>query len=151
MMLMEIPFVVTILRMLFFFAGWVFQILWVYHDAKDRGIRNPAVWTVVSALLSWIGVLIYLAARKNQPALYHCPQCGKIGEAGQRFCGQCGTEIQPSAAAYEVPNVSRRTRMFFWGFILLSIPAAVLMILDFISTSGYLLDKLHSMIQHIVR
>jgi cytochrome bd-type quinol oxidase subunit 2 len=63
--------------------------VWVYRDAKARGMDNSVVWVFVIFFLGLIGLVIYLLVRpkgdlipcshcgnKRLPVLVKCPHCG---------------------------------------------------------------------------
>ncbi|MFN2442593.1 MAG: hypothetical protein ABR517_07910 [Thermoanaerobaculia bacterium] len=39
--------------------------LWIFRDAKERGIQSPPLWAVLGFLFNVLGLVIYLIARKN--------------------------------------------------------------------------------------
>ncbi|MGN0474050.1 MAG: zinc ribbon domain-containing protein [Acutalibacteraceae bacterium] len=79
--------------------------VFVYRDAKARGME-PLLWALIAVLApSFIGLIIYLVVRKDHIVL-NCPRCG--GEVQEYFttcpgCGQklkagcpnCGTALRP--------------------------------------------------------
>lgn len=79
--------------------------IFVYRDAKARGME-PLLWALIAVLApSFIGLIIYLVVRKDHIVL-NCPSCG--GEVQEYFttcpgCGQklkagcpnCGTALRP--------------------------------------------------------
>lgn len=79
--------------------------VFVYRDAKSRGME-PLLWTLIAVLVpNFIGLIIYLVLRKDHIIL-NCPNCG--GEVQEHFttcpsCGQklkagctnCGTALRP--------------------------------------------------------
>lgn len=70
--------------------------IWVYRDAKSRGLE-AWVWTLVTVLVpSFIGLLLYfLVGRKeiHRP----CSACGKQVPRRSTFCGYCGAQMPPEA------------------------------------------------------
>ena len=51
--------------------------VYVYRDARDRGME-PVLWTVVAVLIpSFIGLIIYLVARTKYSVL-RCARCGAV-------------------------------------------------------------------------
>lgn len=96
--------VVMIFAMLPLFIG-----VYVYRDAKRRGM-SAWVWTVVAVLApSFIGLIIYLLVRSDYADL-ECPQCGgpvteqyvvcpHCGARLQAGCPQCGALVEPGWVA----------------------------------------------------
>ncbi|MFN2237820.1 MAG: PLDc N-terminal domain-containing protein [Thermoanaerobaculia bacterium] len=39
--------------------------LWIFRDAKERGIQSPPLWAVLGFFFNVLGLVIYLIARKN--------------------------------------------------------------------------------------
>lgn len=39
--------------------------LWIYRDAKERGITSAALWAILGFLFNILGLVIYLIARKG--------------------------------------------------------------------------------------
>ncbi len=65
----------------------------VYKDSKKRGM-NPMLWTLIALFVPYfVGIIIYLLARKPIPQL--CPNCGKTIEGKEEivFCPHCGFKL----------------------------------------------------------
>lgn len=76
--------------------------VYVYQDAKRRGM-NQVLWTLVAALApSLIGFIIYLLVRGNYPDL-ECPKCG--GAVTEQFtvCPTCGAKLRLSCPGCHTP------------------------------------------------
>lgn len=83
----------------------IFLGVFVYQDAKARGME-PLLWALIAVLApSFIGLIIYLVVRRDHVIL-HCPSCG--GEVQENFascprcgqklnanCGHCGATLRP--------------------------------------------------------
>ena len=39
--------------------------LWIFRDAKERGIQSPPLWAILGFFFNILGLVIYLIARKN--------------------------------------------------------------------------------------
>lgn len=80
--------------------------VYVYQDAKKRGME-PILWALVAAVIpSFIGLIIYLMMRSGHSAL-HCAKCGAAVEENYAVCPQCGTDLQtrcPSCGRYVQPD-----------------------------------------------
>jgi hypothetical protein len=70
-------------------AIWIFLVVFVYKDAKARGMDNAVLLTVVTALTGLLGVIIYLLMRPKGN-LVPCPHCGKKRLEGSAKCPHCG-------------------------------------------------------------
>lgn len=78
--------------MIFVIALFVINILiliWVYNDAKARGMDNPVIWLVVVLITGLIGLIIYLVVRPKG-ATAPCPSCSKKRMTGLPRCPHCG-------------------------------------------------------------
>ncbi len=67
--------------------------IFVYKDSKKRGM-NPILWTLIALFVPYfVGIIIYLLARKPIPQL--CPNCGKTIEGKEEivFCPHCGFKL----------------------------------------------------------
>ncbi len=57
-------------------ALWVWLLVWVYRDAKSRGME-AALWVLVVAVVGLLGLIIYLVVRRDhstyRPAYYPPP------------------------------------------------------------------------------
>ena len=74
--------------------------VYVYRDAKRRGM-NAALWTLIAILApSLIGFIIYLLVRGNYSNL-KCPRCAATVTEQYVVCPKCGAKLKPSC-----PNCS---------------------------------------------
>lgn len=75
--------------------------LYVYRDAKRRGM-NAVAWTLIAILAPLlVGFIIYLLVRSGYSDL-ECPQCGTRVAEQYVVCPQCGAKLRhvcPSCAA----------------------------------------------------
>lgn len=80
--------------------------VFVYKDAKMRGME-PILWALVAALIpSFIGLIIYLIVRSGHSA-WHCARCGAPVEEQYAVCPQCGAALKsrcPSCGRYVQPD-----------------------------------------------
>jgi hypothetical protein len=70
-------------------AIWIFLIIFVYKDAKSRGMDNAVLLTVVTAFTGLLGFIIYLLMRPKGK-LIACPSCQKKRLEGSAKCPHCG-------------------------------------------------------------
>ena len=69
--------------------------VYVYRDAKRRGM-NAALWTLIAILApSLIGFIIYLLVRGNYSNL-KCPRCAATVTEQYVVCPKCGAKLKPS-------------------------------------------------------
>ena len=70
-------------------AIWIFLIVFVYRDAKARGMDNAVLLTIVTAITGLLGFIIYLLMRPKGN-LVACPHCQKKRLEGSAKCPHCG-------------------------------------------------------------
>jgi|SRR6476620_11030646 len=70
-------------------AIWIFLVVWVYKDAKSRGMDNAVLLTIVTAITGLLGLLIYLLMRPKGN-LVPCPSCQNKRLEGSAKCPHCG-------------------------------------------------------------
>ncbi len=76
--------------------------VYVYRDARRRGM-NAALWTLIAvAAPVLIGFIIYLLIRGNYPDL-QCPQCGGPVTEQYAVCPRCGAKLRPVCPACSFP------------------------------------------------
>ncbi len=74
--------------------------VYVYRDAKRRGM-NAMAWTLIAVVApALIGFIIYLLVRGNSPDL-QCPQCAEPVTEQYVICPHCGANLRPAC-----PNCS---------------------------------------------
>ncbi len=76
--------------------------VYVYYDAKRRGM-NAAAWTLAAVLAPALaGFIIYLLVRTGRPDLI-CPQCG--GQVAERYtvCPRCGAKLRRACPGCAAP------------------------------------------------
>lgn len=145
---MLFSFVAVMLMILFNLAVPICIGVFVYRDAKTRGME-PILWALVAALVpSFIGLIIYLVVRSGY-AVYHCancgaaveeqyavcprcgadlklrcPSCGRYVQADWQMCAHCGQQLEPSAVPLVVEQQSNNKTLW----IVLAIAAAVIVL-----------------------
>ncbi|MDQ6912770.1 MAG: hypothetical protein M3119_02740 [Verrucomicrobiota bacterium] len=71
------------------FAIWIALAVWVYKDAKSRGMDNAMLLTIVTVFTGVLGLIIYLLMRPKGN-LVLCPHCQKKRVEGSAKCPHCG-------------------------------------------------------------
>ncbi|MDR1002154.1 MAG: zinc ribbon domain-containing protein [Oscillospiraceae bacterium] len=67
--------------------------VYVYHDAKKRGM-DAVLWALVAVLVpSFVGLIIYLIIRSNNPNR-DCPNCKKPVSDEYALCPYCGVPLK---------------------------------------------------------
>ncbi len=68
--------------------------LYVYNDAKKRGM-NALVWTLLTVIIpGFIGLIVYLIVR-NEHSGKTCPVCGRNVSEHFSVCPGCGHSLKP--------------------------------------------------------
>ncbi len=76
--------------------------IYVYRDAKSRGM-NAVLWTLIAILApTFIGFIIYLLVRGNYANL-KCPRCDAPVTDRFVICPKCGAKLQPSCPNCSAP------------------------------------------------
>lgn len=76
--------------------------VYVYRDAKRRGM-NEILWALAAALVpSFIGLLIYLIVRGNYSDL-RCPRCETPVTEQYVVCPNCGARLRPACPNCATP------------------------------------------------
>ncbi len=76
--------------------------IYVYRDAKNRGM-NAVPWTLIAILApTFIGFIIYLLVRSDYTDL-KCPRCDAPVTEQFVICPKCGTKLQPSCPNCSLP------------------------------------------------
>lgn len=76
--------------------------VYVYRDAKRRGM-NEILWALAAALVpSFIGLLIYLIVRGNYSDL-RCPKCETPVKEQYVICPNCGARLRPACPNCATP------------------------------------------------
>ena len=76
--------------------------VYVYRDAKRRGM-NEILWALAAALVpSFIGLLIYLIVRANYSDL-RCPKCETPVTEQYVVCPRCGAKLRPACPNCATP------------------------------------------------
>ena len=72
--------------------------IYVYRDAKARGME-PLLWTLLAVFApGFIGLIIYLVVRRDHCRLM-CPQCGCEVQQGFVSCPTCGQKLCASCTS----------------------------------------------------
>lgn len=86
------------------FIAFISAVVWVYKDAAKRAM-NPWLWTLIVLLVpSFLGFIIYLAARtNNNPKVIRCKSCGNSIDTLSNFCPHCGHTSKKNCPSCEHP------------------------------------------------
>jgi RNA polymerase subunit RPABC4/transcription elongation factor Spt4 len=70
--------------------------IFVYRDARERGMP-PVLWTLVAVFVPYfVGLIIYLIMRQGRA--FSCPACGRGAPHEAVFCPHCGKPVQRSCS-----------------------------------------------------
>jgi hypothetical protein len=74
--------------------------MFVYRDAKERGME-PLLWALVAALVPYfVGLVVYLVVRGTRQVV--CPSCGRHS-ADSAFCPACGHPLRAACRSCGKP------------------------------------------------
>ncbi|MEM3088616.1 MAG: zinc-ribbon domain-containing protein [Candidatus Bathyarchaeia archaeon] len=85
-------FFILIFGVLWFVAG-ILICIWVYHDAKSRGM-DGALWVLIVLIANVLGLIIYLLIREEKRPYY---RVSPYYEKQDRFCSNCDSELAQNA------------------------------------------------------
>ncbi|MCI8995228.1 MAG: zinc ribbon domain-containing protein [Lachnospiraceae bacterium] len=81
---------------------WVLPGIYVYRDAKSRGMQ-AVLWTLIAVLTpSLIGFIIYLLVRGSYSNL-RCPGCGEAVKEQYVVCPGCGKKLRAVCSSCSAP------------------------------------------------
>lgn len=81
---------------------WALIGVYVYRDAKRRGM-NAVLWTLIAIIApALIGFIIYLLIRNSYSDL-ECPRCAAPVTEQYVACPQCGARLRPSCPSCSAP------------------------------------------------
>lgn len=79
---------------------WLVLAIWVYKDAKKRGM-NGILWALIVFFLGIIGLIIYLLVRSSNKGPQQtsgpgrvCPNCGRPIPMDAQVCPYCGKDFR---------------------------------------------------------
>ncbi len=85
------------------FALMLVAAVWVFRDARRRGLRS-GFWAALQPFTLPAGFITYLVCRER--ASLRCPGCGALASTRARFCANCGTQLQDGCC--HCGNIVRR-------------------------------------------
>jgi hypothetical protein len=87
--------------------------LYVYKDAKSRGM-DATLWALVAALVpSFIGLIIYFVVRGNNINL-KCAGCASPAASDWKLCPKCGETLPEQQSMPAVHGSAKRDRKILW-------------------------------------
>jgi hypothetical protein len=87
------PFIILLVVASLWFIAGILLCLWVYEDAKSRGMEG-ALWVLIVLVANVVGLIVYLIVREeNRPR----PQISTQSGRQTRFCANCGSELALNA------------------------------------------------------
>lgn len=110
--------------------------LWVYRDAKNRGLE-AGVWTLVVILVpSLLGLLLYLLVGRRE-SRRPCPACGAPVPEASAFCGRCGAEQRRGEAMYRTGGVGKGPLIAAMVGIVLVVVVGVGLVVTLAAADGF--------------
>ena len=75
------------------YASLALAAIWVYKDAKHRGLQ-AGLWALLTVLCGYfIGLLLYLLVGRKQESV-RCAHCGAGNPSPAAFCSSCGEKLE---------------------------------------------------------
>lgn len=71
---------------------WFLLPTWVYVDARERGVPRARLWSLLTLISLFVGLIVYLIARPEEAKVLQCPGCGREVNGGA-FCPHCGRDL----------------------------------------------------------
>jgi len=106
---MEIALLIIVVVLILFFK--IFLGIWVYKDAKSRGI-DPLIWTILILFFSgsFMFLLYFLVVRKDIKV--KCESCNFTQSDKLLYCGRCGSEIKINQDHKELKDSSNKLYLY---------------------------------------
>ncbi len=97
------PFIVFLIVASLWFVAGILLCLWVYNDAKSRGMEGT-LWVLIVLVANVVGLIVYLFAREERRPRYQistqsgrqtrfCSNCGSELALNAKFCSNCGKSV----------------------------------------------------------
>ena len=97
--LVFLPFFFIIVFVVIFFAIGIFLCVWVYKDARSRGM-DGTLWVIIVLIANILGLIIYLVVREertkeaiSREGIKYCSHCGHQIPVTAKFCDDCGKQV----------------------------------------------------------
>ncbi len=88
-------------------AAWGFMGLWVYRDAKNRGLE-AGMWALIAMVApNLIGLLLYFILGRGKTQVL-CRSCGSKAPCAARYCPQCGQPMTVENIEQAAPKQSAK-------------------------------------------
>jgi len=72
---------------------WLLLPSWVYIDARERDVKYPILWVVITVVSTVWGFAIYLIIRPTKTKTLLCPECKNELNGIKAFCPHCGLDL----------------------------------------------------------
>lgn len=83
-----------------YFAIGIILCVWVYRDARSRGM-DGTLWVIIVLIANILGLIVYLVVRKDRTiatmpreGIRYCQHCGHQISTDAKFCDNCGKQIK---------------------------------------------------------
>jgi len=94
-----LPFFFILIFIAIFFAIGIFLCVWVYRDAKSRGM-DGTLWVIIVLIANVLGLIVYLVVREDRTkaampreGIKYCSHCGHQISQNAKFCENCGKQV----------------------------------------------------------
>lgn len=124
--------------LLFLVLAKLFVCIWVYKDAKQRGL-NAVLWVVVVLLVDvFLGMLVYLLVGRKQKRIF-CEKCKSNIIGNATFCSECGTPV-----TLKEEKSYKGLLIFSVVCILISFLSIGMLIFSYTTANGFRFEKEYS-------
>ena len=115
----------------------VFMGLFVYNDAKARGVEMALLFGLLTGFLGLIPWIVYLAMRKSMSRpQFACAACGQAVPNGLQMCPACGSAQMLPLGVVDTAAYAKRARLFRNLGIAFACATGVLTILCVVTSFG---------------
>jgi hypothetical protein len=139
--------IITVLAIL----SVVFSAVWVYRDAKKRGLPAGLWAFLVVASSNFLGLILYILIGRKQERII-CGHC-KMPTGQSEFCSKCGKELKSADSDSFANQENVKTS---WGLLIASIACialtfimtGVLIVSIFFPSDGFIMNNTQSSYQY---
>ncbi len=134
---MDTMTVLIISFILFAFLAMVFISIWVYKDAKNRGL-NAMMWALLVLFTgNLLGLLLYILVGQKHSQII-CTNCSSLTTVKGDFCSHCGNRLVKREMKR---NSNRGIIIAILTFIILSFLLMGVFISAYFNTSGFRYER----------
>jgi len=72
---------------------WFLLPTWVYIDARERDVKSPGMWVMLTLVSIFFGWAIYMITRPTTTKSFSCPECANELNGTRAYCPHCGFDL----------------------------------------------------------